>query len=167
MVRSFIAVNLTKELKTKIANDISCIKYLKGIKWISPENLHITLKFLGDISVEDINGIKQILSDIASKTQPFEISLNRIGCFPNIKHPNVVWIGINDNGRLSDIFRDIDYRLSEIDIKKDDRSFSPHLTIGRIKDNIKIYNLKAEIERFEGFTFGSNIIDTISLMRGC
>ncbi|MBF0541248.1 MAG: RNA 2',3'-cyclic phosphodiesterase, partial [Nitrospirae bacterium] len=76
MIRSFIAVNLTDDLKSKIANDISNLKTtLKNIKWIRPENLHITLKFLGNISAETIPQIEKALEDIVLKTQPFEIML--------------------------------------------------------------------------------------------
>ncbi|MBF0541249.1 MAG: RNA 2',3'-cyclic phosphodiesterase, partial [Nitrospirae bacterium] len=130
---------------------------------VRPENLHITLKFLGNISAETIPQIEKALEDIVLKTQPFEIMLNGIGCFPNSRHPRVIWIGVKDNGILNKISKELNDRLSKIG--KTDHDFSQHLTIGRVKDNHKIPSLHAEIERFTNFTFGSNLINTISLMK--
>jgi 2'-5' RNA ligase len=162
MIRSFIAVNLTDVLKSKIADDISDLKTtLKNIKWINSQNLHITLKFLGNIPIENIPQIEEILKDITSKIQPFEIVLSGIGCFPNLKNPHVIWIGVSDNGRLNEISLEINSRLSEIG--NVDHKFSPHLTIGRI--NNKIHSLQAEIERYNDISFGTNRINSITLMK--
>jgi RNA 2',3'-cyclic 3'-phosphodiesterase len=129
-MRLFLAINLPQELKSEVGQ---LIKELNdpGLKKVSPENLHITMKFLGEVDEKQADKIKQNLGEI--KTQPFKISLAGIGFFPGENYPKVVWIGL-DEGRqeLISLQREIDSRMSDLGFKKE-KIYEPHLTIARVK----------------------------------
>lgn len=140
-MRCFIAINLDTAVRANIIafiqqNNLS--EKFKGTRWVKPENLHITLAFLGEITTNQASIIKKILENISSKYEPFAIELSDIGFFPNRKNPKVFWIGIKEQPKLLKLKHDIDKYLTECNIFFDKKPFSPHLTIGRIKSPLKI-----------------------------
>jgi len=140
-MRCFIAINLDTAVKANIKEFIqqnNLSKNFIGIKWVKPENLHITLAFLGEITTNQASIIKRMLENVSSKNEPFTIELFDIGFFPNKKNPKVFWIGIKKQPKLLKLKHDIDKGLTEHNINFDKKPFSPHLTIGRIKSPLKI-----------------------------
>ncbi len=135
-MRCFIAVDLDASLKTKITAFQDQIKNL-DVKLVEKNNLHFTLKFLGDISDGTVEKVKEKLAEIASLTPSFSITLTGIGVFPNENFIRVVWIGSEGNGFLN-LHNAVNDALSAL-FKKE--KASPHLTIARVrsqKDNKKI-----------------------------
>lgn len=140
-VRCFISIELESSIKNNINDFIlqnNLSKIFSGVRWIKPDNLHITLAFLGDISADRISDVKKILTKIAPNHMPFSIDLSDLGFFPNLKNPRVLWIGIKEQPNLLKLKDDIDRRLDAFNISYDKKPFSPHLTIGRIKNPLKI-----------------------------
>ncbi len=140
-MRCFIAINLNPSVKADIKAFIqenNLYQNLKGVKWVKPENFHITLAFLGEISDKQAFTIKEMLENISTKHEAFSIELSGSGFFPNIKKPKVFWLGIKEQPKLLKLKNDIDKGLTECNIQYDKKPFSPHLTIGRIKSPIKI-----------------------------
>ena len=135
-IRSFIAIELPQSLKEKIARYISNMrKVQKGIKWVKMENLHITLKFIGERSQEVTETVKSALSQIDFNKGNFKIEIAHTGAFPNSKNPRVIWLGmksIPDNALL-ELQTSIEDTLEITSIERDTRRFSAHLTIGRVK----------------------------------
>ncbi|MGC8764291.1 MAG: RNA 2',3'-cyclic phosphodiesterase [Brevinematia bacterium] len=133
-MRIFIAIDLPLELKNKISGFVEVLKKKenRGIKYVAAENLHLTLKFIGEIGDKNLKLIIEALSKISFK--PFNLELKSTGCFPTFFNPRVLWIGTKDeDSHLFDLYKNIVSNLPEDLIKKDEHDFSPHLTIARFK----------------------------------
>ncbi|PMQ02221.1 MAG: RNA 2',3'-cyclic phosphodiesterase [Dictyoglomus sp. NZ13-RE01] len=140
MKRLFIAIDLPFEIKKKIDE---CKKTLEvnikhGVKWVELENYHFTIKFLGETQEEKIESISKIIEEISSEFKPFYISFKELGVFPNFKNPRVIWIGIDEGlDEMQNIFNTLEKRITKLGFPKDEKEFSPHLTLGRVKERLK------------------------------
>lgn len=104
-------------------------------KWADPNSIHLTLKFLGGIGQEQLSAIKEALVAAASYSAPFNIKLSRPGVFPSLSRPRVLWVGIeDDSGALKELQQQIDERLKGLGFEPEEREYSPHLTLARIKE---------------------------------
>ena len=136
LIRCFVAIEIQNELKTKIDDYILTLKQIAPkIKWINAKNLHLTLKFLGEIPQELLSQVQSELSAVSNVVNPFEMSVSSAGFFPNQLKPRVVWLGLqNDsNNSIFKLHEWIDERLEPLGFEREKRRFSPHLTLGRIK----------------------------------
>lgn len=108
-----------------------------GVQWVRPEGIHLTLKFLGDIVTESVGPISQAMSRCAALIPPFDIYLSELGAFPNLKAPRVIWIGL---GGALDALLGLQVSLAEelecLGYARERRPFSPHLTLGRVRDGM-------------------------------
>ncbi|MFA5146369.1 MAG: RNA 2',3'-cyclic phosphodiesterase [Candidatus Omnitrophota bacterium] len=134
-MRTFIAIEISDDICGALAQIQSRLKYAGAdVKWVEPRNIHLTLKFLGEITEEKAGKIKSILDDIGSRTKPFEINLKEIGAFPRIESPRVIWVGLDKGAKESvELAGRIDDELSNIGFAKESRPFAAHLTLGRVK----------------------------------
>ncbi len=136
MVRCFLAINLSPETKDFLSETIEHFRPLfrKRVRWVKPENCHLTLKFLGEIQEEKLASIEKKARDVAKNFSPFELSLSATGVFPNPKFPRVLWLGLKgDLPVLKSLQANIEDSLSTIGFEPEKRPFSPHVTIGRVK----------------------------------
>jgi 2'-5' RNA ligase len=103
-------------------------------KWIEPQNIHLTLKFLGDIPVEILPRIEQTITEIASRSAPFNVSLTEIGAFPDAKRPRTIWVGAKDDtGTLAGIAGAIKSAMINLGVEQEEHDFVAHITLGRIR----------------------------------
>ncbi|MCS7233288.1 MAG: RNA 2',3'-cyclic phosphodiesterase [Synergistetes bacterium] len=170
IIRSFVCIELPKNIRSSIQDFINESKDLdKGVKWVEEKNLHVTIKFLGEEPVTKVEKIKKVLSEeIAGlKLSPFELCLKSIGAFPNFDRPRVIWVGLEGNGiNQLTILRDfIEARARKLDFPKDEKAFSPHITIGRVKTGRISSELKAYLEKKVDISFGAFFVHEIVLMR--
>ncbi len=134
-MRTFIALEMQKEIKDQLARIQSNLKAAGAdVKWVETQNIHLTLKFLGEVSEDRIKEVKSTLDEIAKQTKPFEISVKDVGAFPKASFPRVIWAGI-DNGKaeseqLANLLED---NLENMGFERESRPFRTHLTIGRVK----------------------------------
>ena len=158
--RSFIALNLNSEIKEYLISLQANLNVPETrIKWVEKNNLHLTMKFLGYISLEQTELIKSILKGITSRYNPFIIKLSsNIGTFPAYKMPRIIWVGIREGiSELKELYNSIEINLSKKGFPREDKDFSGHITIGRVKfiknkanfiqilKRIKINNLLQEV----------------------
>jgi 2'-5' RNA ligase len=140
-MRLFIAVNLTEDVRISIHRLIAGIRLDRDpVRWISPGNIHLTLKFLGEVSPVLCEPVEGVIRDAVSRHPPFDLALQGVGAFPDIRRPRVVWIGVKDGEALSiikDVYHDIEDGLERLGFNKEKRAFHPHLTIGRIRSTRK------------------------------
>lgn len=134
--RTFIAVNLNpkvKEYLTSLQTNLNIPE--SKIKWVEKNNLHLTMKFLGYISLEQTELIKTELKEIASRYSPFIIRLSsNFGVFPTYKMPRIIWVGIKEGiSELKELYNSIENKLSNKGFPREDKDFSGHITIGRVK----------------------------------
>ena len=148
-MRTFIAVELNEEIRKKIEEAESLLKKTETlVSWVKPGNVHVTLKFLGEVPEKQLENVYSGTQIALSGMRSFNMSLKNLGCFPDLKKPRVVWVGV-DKGKveLSQMQRRIEEELYKLGFPKEDRKFSPHLTIGRAKSPKNMEKLVELIEK--------------------
>ena len=145
-MRVFIAIGLPKEIKEKIAElEEGFTKYDLAFKWVKPENLHLTLKFLGNIDEEQIIKIKEAIAGVSGKFTSFEVNFDNFGFFPNGRKPRVFFISAAPEELLKSIAAELEEELETLGFEKESR-FKSHITLARIKNPKNINLLKAKIK---------------------
>ncbi len=136
-IRSFIAIDLNPETQKMLGEAVRGLKPGAGnvVRWVPENNIHITLKFLGDTSPTNLEILKKIITTEAGRVQPFEIQVDGLGAFPSIRRPRVVWVGMQAPPTLFALQRSIDVETQRLGYAPEDRPFSPHLTLGRLAHN--------------------------------
>jgi len=162
--RGFIAIDI--DSLSKIVEFENKIKQSGAIvKLVEPKNIHITLKFLGDTDEEQVDEIEEIIKKAVEGIDPFKIQLKSTGVFPNQNYIKVVWVGIYNGDQIGIIANKIDEKLSEIGFKKENREFSSHLTIARVKSAINKEQLLQVIDKYKEFEFAEIKVDSIKLIK--
>jgi 2'-5' RNA ligase len=129
-MRIFIGIDLDPEVRARIERFLEGVEgFAPEARWVRPESLHITLKFIGEQPTERVEGITERLRRVESSA--FEIRVRGYGFFPTAKAPRVFWIGIDAGPQLAELAESIDIATAELGIPREDRPFSPHLTLAR------------------------------------
>jgi 2'-5' RNA ligase len=167
MIRSFIAIALPTSVKEGLEDLIKELKsFFPKLKWIKSSNIHLTLKFLGNIKEEQIPFIKNIMSEVAQRVSPFTLQGFALGVFPSLNHPRVIWTGLQGGlDSLKTLGVSLEEGLAQIGFAKENRPFSPHLTLGRIKTTINTKSLSQIIEKYATFRTTSFIAEKIVLFK--
>ena len=155
-VRSFVAIEIPLSLRHVLENLQSDLKKADvDVRWVRPEGIHLTLKFLGSIEKREVEKISQTLESLAAEWRPFELNFHGMGCFPGLKAPRVVWVGLNQGGEsIRSLQYAIEERLAEEGFAREERSFTPHLTIGRVRSQKGKDALIRAIESKKDMTIG-------------
>ncbi|MGC8972246.1 MAG: RNA 2',3'-cyclic phosphodiesterase [bacterium] len=155
-MRVFIAIELPENIKEELDRLVTSLKHsISNVKWVEKENFHITLRFIGEIDEDKVLQIEKILDEVGSRFSPFEVELSGLG-----KFPHVLWVGIEKGSNtLKDIAYTIEGLLLREGFQPADKLFSPHITLGRVKKDIK----KLPLEK--GFGPISFTVDSIILMQ--
>jgi 2'-5' RNA ligase len=166
-MRTFISIEIPEEIKNNIEKLINELKLvLTPIKWVEKKNLHITLKFLGWVADDKLAPIEKCVTECAKGFKPFTLSFAGIGAFPDMKHPRVIWIGTKDGSdKAREIADCIENEASKKGFRGEEREFSPHLTIGRIKEKIDAGAVLKSVSEHENSEFGSFNVEHISIMK--
>lgn len=139
-IRSFIAVELSDEARAALADLQDHLKRVapaQTVRWTVPESIHLTLHFLGDVAPETIPKITSLLEQAAAVYPPFTLTLGGLGCFPNSRRPRIVWTGVfGQTDILVQLHGELGEKLKTLGFTLDARPYSPHLTLGRVKDGI-------------------------------
>lgn len=149
-LRAFIAIELPEAVQSQLREVQEKLKEYKiKMTWSRPENIHLTLKFLGDVRKELVAPIGHIIKDAAKQFHPMKLRSQAIGFFPGIKRPRVLWTGLlGQTHDLAELCRTLDERLSTLGFKRETRNFTGHLTLGRFKES---GNPELLIEMMKGF----------------
>ena len=161
MIRTFIAISISDEARSAISSLIRKLKEIEGsIRWVDPVNLHLTLKFIGEIEEVRLQNLKMALDKSLDEISVFRYTLSGKGCFPNYKRPRVLLIGVNDHEeRMNILHQQIENEFHAVNIPRGKRKFKPHLTIGRVKQNRKPGEILSKFEQFQLGQFEVNIPD--------
>ena len=147
-MRAFIAIDLPSNIKAEISKIQDKLKTnLARVHWVKAQNLHLTLKFLGEISPEQLEAINRIIDKVSQTTVPFKIKLDDLGAFPDLHDARIIWIGIKQDTQLKQIVQLLETKIGDMGITKEKRGFSAHITIGRIKSGkeLKPADLEKEL----------------------
>lgn len=162
--RGFIAIDIYA-LPRLIEFEKEIEKTGANVKLVEPENVHITLKFLGDTEEEQIDEIERIIKDAVKEINSFHIQLKGAGVFPNQNYIKVIWIGIEHGEEIATIAHKIDGQFSRLGFKKEKRGFSPHLTVARVKSAKNKEKLLQIIEKYKDVEFGDIEVDSIKIKK--
>ena len=139
LIRSFIAIELPAEVTTKLEQIQNILKSPRYdfVKWVPASNIHITLKFLGNIRPTKIDDVVAVMDRISRTYSPFELEIGDIGAFPNLNNPRVLWIGVDgDIDKLRALQTSLEDGLAGVGFAKELRAFTPHLTLARLREHI-------------------------------
>jgi 2'-5' RNA ligase len=130
-VRLFVALDLREEIRQAIRDLIAGLKPLaRSARWVRPEGMHVTLKFIGYVAEDQLGPIRAALAHVRSP-QPVELHFRGVGFFPSEKRPRVIWCGVEGSPNLAPLAKDIDRALEPLGIAPESRDFVPHLTLAR------------------------------------
>ncbi len=170
LLRAFIAIEIPAEIQQKIHREVTTFR--KGIdalvRWVPPQNMHLTLKFLGDISPNSLDFLRQMLRTEAENVPSFEIHLAGLGAFPNLKRPRVLYIGIQAPAALDTLQRGIESASRRLGYEAEERPFSAHLTLGRVKQNVSAVEqqqIRRAVESTQVDLLGTTRVDSVHLYK--
>jgi 2'-5' RNA ligase len=141
-MRLFVAVDLPPALKEAIRQLQNPLRHLAGgVSWVRGEGFHCTLKFLGEVTPEQLPAIQSSLAAVP-RPAPFTLHLRHLGVFPSESRPRVIWVGLEPAlPHLAALQRDVEAAMAPLGFPPENRPFRPHLTLGRVKDNRSLHNL--------------------------
>ncbi|MFN3763092.1 MAG: RNA 2',3'-cyclic phosphodiesterase, partial [Anaerolineae bacterium] len=139
-VRTFIAIILPESVIRQLAQVQRQLERQappESVRWVKPEGIHLTLKFLGDTPVGKLDAIRAALGEVASRASPCAFTVGGLGCFPNARRPRVLWVGVQPMGEeLASLQREVERAMKPLGFPPEGRDFTPHLTLGRVRDRI-------------------------------
>ena len=170
-IRAFLAIQLPDDVTTTLghlANQVAQAR-VGGLKPVRPENMHLTLKFFGNVNARQVESIVDTVTYTLKAIRPFTLRLGHVGAYPSNRSPRVLWVGLDgDVAPLQDTHRRIETALGQIAIEPDSRAFKPHLTVARIRDRAPHTERRRAAEALFSAEFRSGLpvpVERVSLMR--
>ncbi|MEM2875675.1 MAG: RNA 2',3'-cyclic phosphodiesterase [Candidatus Bathyarchaeia archaeon] len=164
-IRCFIAFDLEDALILNKISEIQRILVSSGrLKIVEPENIHITIRFLGEINSVMMDAVINAMEDVTFK--PFDVKISGLGAFPNLRKPLVIWAGIGKGAQeLKQIFKQVESRLVGLGFKPEPKGFSPHLTIARVRQGFNAPILSSKILELSDVEIGEFRAESLRLKR--
>lgn len=158
-MRTFIAIELPQEIKDSLSKIQEQLKQSGAdVKWVLPQNIHLTLKFLGEIDDIKLSKISEILEGTAKDKNPFQVRISSLGAFPKLNFPRVIWIGIDKgDAETREIAGRLEEKIAKIGIPREDRPFSSHITIGRTRSTLNRDKLVGDLGTLASNFGGNNL----------
>jgi len=170
LLRAFIAVELPIEIRQAACAATSKLRKEIGelVRWVPLENMHLTLKFLGDVAPSNMDMLSQMLRAETELFNCFDLGLNGLGSFPSPKRPRVIYIGIQAPAALESLYRGIESASRRLGYESEERGFSPHLTLGRVKQNVTATEqqmIRRALEQTKIDSLGTARVDSVQLFK--
>lgn len=171
LLRAFIALEIPAPIREAIQQQTAALRKSADsslVRWVPAGNLHLTLKFLGDVSTTNLPFLTQMLSREAGQHAGFSLQVGGLGAFPNSRRPRVIWIGIHAPEELSALARSLESATRRLGYPSEERPFSPHLTIGRIKQTASpadLQRIHTALESTQVGPLGSAEVTAVHLMK--
>lgn len=166
-IRSFIAIELpeeTKEFLKKISADLQSVR--ADVSWVKPHGMHLTLKFLGSVKRVLLSRIEQRVAPLFGRQRICEFQISKVGTFPNLLKPRVIWAGVNDESSvLAPLVSDLEDLLEPLGFAKEKRPFNPHLTLGRVRSSNRVKDLAEAIRQKTNLSGPKFIADSAVLFQ--
>lgn len=171
LLRTFIAVDIPSPIQKAIQQATSSLRRTLGaslVRWVEVENIHLTLKFLGNVSPANVELLRQILHTEANLVPVFDLQIGGFGSFPSLRRPRVLWVGIQAPAELEALYRGIESACTRLGYESESRDFSPHLTIGRVRPDLSAADQQKIFRALEHFhidSLGSARVDSVHLYK--
>ena len=154
-MRLFVALDLTEEIREALREPSAKLKPLsKSARWARPEGMHVTLKFIGHVDAERLDAIRAALATVRSNA-PVDMEIRGVGFFPDQHRPRVLWCRIEASANLAPLARDVERTLGPLGIPREERKFTPHLTLARLQDSYGVEKLVRAAEEMKSQAFGA------------
>jgi 2'-5' RNA ligase len=163
-MRLFTAIDLPTEVLLRLERLISALRPEALIKWSPLDNLHITTKFIGEWPEARLDELNEALSMVAPR-EPFEVEIRNLGWFPNERSPRVLWAGVDGGSPLLKLVQETEECLVAMGVPKEDRGFSAHLTLARIKNPVPLHRLRQRVEELQPAALGKFPVSRFVLFR--
>ncbi|NPV26007.1 MAG: RNA 2',3'-cyclic phosphodiesterase [Firmicutes bacterium] len=166
-IRTFIAIKLSSELqRVVLQRQNQLMQEINGVKWVEAENLHLTLKFLGDTDENAVKRVWTALNDGVEGISPFSLVAEGIGGFPNSNRARVLWLGVGGNlNELNRVYDGIETALVNLGWPREKARFHPHITLGRVRNGALPVDLRPWVEGQEFKRMGSWLVKGVSFMQ--
>ena len=165
-MRSFIAIELPEKVKSAISELQQELKKCKAdIRWVKPDSIHLTLKFIGDTDEKILDRIVEATKAACGGYGRFNLETRGVGVFPDMRAPRVLWLGISDSDSLTGLQKSIEDGLVKLGFSPEKRRFRPHLTLGRFKSSSGKEGLYDKIEEHKNLKLGSIEVKSIFLIK--
>ncbi len=162
-IRAFIAIELPQALQAQLGQIITQLQQRtsRAVRWVSPQNIHLTLKFLGNVSPANLNSLTGVLGTEAKRHKGLQFTVGGLGAFPNRLRPRVVWVGVAAPTTLTELQHGVDRETSRLGYPNEDRDFSPHLTLGRVSQHATPQEVKSISEALSAIQVGELAVVTV------
>jgi RNA 2',3'-cyclic 3'-phosphodiesterase len=140
LIRAFIAVGLPEGLKKELAELEAQLKKNSPpvVKWVDPNSIHITLKFLGEVSEDSIDELMLAIEESSQGMSPFKLEVSEVGAFPSLDRVQVIWVGVKGEiEKIAQLQKRIESNTEQLGFPHESRAFNPHLTLGRVRNEAK------------------------------
>lgn len=157
VIRAFIAIEINPEILDHIERISTELNHKMGnraVRWVPASNIHLTLKFLGDVSLNNLDFLKDALTSEVVQYSTFNISVGGLGAFPKVRNPRIVWVGVEGPEILENLQRGIEAQTARLGYEAEKRPFSPHLTIGRISRSAKPDEIRIVSDILDSYKLG-------------
>ncbi len=171
LLRVFIAIELPAPVCDAIQKQTVRLRQTLGndlIRWVPTQNMHLTLKFLGDTATSHLDFLKQLLARETDSHPQFDLQLGGLGAFPTLKRPRLLWIGIHAPADLTALQRSIEAGTSRLGYEPEERAFSPHLSIGRVRQNVSppdLQKIRMALDTIQLGNIGIARVDSVHLFK--
>ena len=167
VIRTFVAVLLDEELRHRISDvQEHAMKLAPGVKWVSPANFHVTLKFLGDVRRNKLSFVQAAIDEIAGKLTAFDLSIRGMGVFPTPQRPRVIWVGVEEGReQLFALAEAVEDRMVQAGFEKEEKPFRSHITIGRVKEAKPVDGLVEGLQAIGTSGLGVQRVASIAVMQ--
>ncbi|MBN79703.1 MAG: RNA 2',3'-cyclic phosphodiesterase [Planctomycetaceae bacterium] len=165
-IRTFVAIATSSTIQKRATSLIERLRCSDAnVNWVKPDNLHLTLKFVGDVPNTEVSHVCRAVGNAVGACGPFSVSYEGIGAFPNRERPKVIWIGVGQGSdRLVQLHAAVDNSLSELGFLPERRPYQPHLTVGRLRRPVPGPQLCELMEEYEDFSAGTVEVSELLVM---
>jgi len=161
-MRTFIAVDLNADIKNKIKRIIRELDNgTRSVRWVGIEGIHLTLKFLGDTTIDRAAQVGAALAEVGQNVSSFPLRIAGTGAFPPGSRPRVLWVGIDPSKDLRDLVASIEKAMIPLGFSQETRPFSPHITIGRVKDSSRLESVMSGLNTYKDRVFGQMTVQSL------
>jgi 2'-5' RNA ligase len=163
-MRLFIAADIPGEIRERISSLMQPWRRERGVRWVPPENLHITLYFLGSLEEGGIEEIERAGLNAVNGKEAFTVQVEGVSAFPSVSRPRVFWVGVSDEGRLKSIYEDLGRELAacSLEVPLEKSGYVPHITLGRVKQRCSA-SLMEQVRTAAAARFGGCTVDHLTL----
>jgi 2'-5' RNA ligase len=170
-LRAFIAIEIPLDIQDAIQRQTARLRQTLGsdlVRWAPAQNMHLTIKFLGEIAASHVDFLKQMLAREADAHPQFDLQIGGLGSYPTSRRPRILWVGLHAPAGLAALQKSIEAGTSRLGYDQEELAFSPHLTIGRVRQNISpadLSKIRAAMDNIQLGNIGTARVDSVHLIR--